>query len=129
MAAASCPFGYGSNSKEAPPAHTQLERARHSRWWPDQLDLKSLRHPAAGPEQPSYHEEFLTLDLDLVKADIMELMVTSQEWWPADYGGSKGRPLPPATDHHRRQNPPRHRRHTPCFTRPLRPVLHPHGVA
>jgi len=92
MAAAAqsgCPFGFGKKA-EARPLHTQDEAARSSRWWPHQLDLKPLRpptpDPAAGLSHKPYAEEFLSLDLDAVKADIMELMVTSQDWWPADYG-------------------------------------------
>lgn len=40
--------------------------------------------PTAG--RATYAEEFKTLDLDAVKADIMKVMTTSQNWWPADYG-------------------------------------------
>jgi catalase-peroxidase len=59
-------------------------------WWPNQLDLKKLQQnpPAADPmgHDFSYSEEFKTLDLAAVKRDIEEVMTTSQEWWPADYG-------------------------------------------
>jgi catalase-peroxidase len=34
----------------------------------------------------NYAEEFKTLDLGALKKDIDELMTTSQDWWPADYG-------------------------------------------
>ena len=34
----------------------------------------------------NYAEEFNSLDLDAVKKDIIDLMTTSQDWWPADYG-------------------------------------------
>jgi catalase-peroxidase len=59
-------------------------------WWPDQVDLSVLRQHAA-PITPmdddfDYAAEFRTLDLDEVKRDITEVMTTSQEWWPADYG-------------------------------------------
>jgi catalase (peroxidase I) len=37
-------------------------------------------------EDFSYKEEFKTLDLDALKRDIVEVMTTSQDWWPADYG-------------------------------------------
>lgn len=33
-----------------------------------------------------YAEEFATLDLDALKRDVFEVMTTSQDWWPADYG-------------------------------------------
>ncbi len=59
-------------------------------WWPDQLDLRVLhRHSSLSDpmgEGFSYADEFATLDLDAVKADIREALATSQDWWPADYG-------------------------------------------
>ncbi|MCU4971889.1 catalase/peroxidase HPI [Halobacteria archaeon AArc-m2/3/4] len=59
-------------------------------WWPNQLNLKVLDQNAR-PVDPmgedfDYAEEFQTLDLDEVKADIEDVMTTSQDWWPADYG-------------------------------------------
>lgn len=59
-------------------------------WWPDQLDLTPLRQhsPASNPmgKDFNYAEEFKTLDLKAVKKDLEELMTSSQDWWPADYG-------------------------------------------
>ncbi|MGV9818688.1 catalase/peroxidase HPI [Nocardia xishanensis] len=59
-------------------------------WWPNQLNLKILqKNPAvANPmdEDFDYAAEFATLDLAAVKRDIVEVMTTSQDWWPADYG-------------------------------------------
>jgi catalase-peroxidase len=59
-------------------------------WWPDQLDLTPLRQhtPQSNPygEAFDYAEAFKKLDLEAVKKDIEELMTTSQDWWPADYG-------------------------------------------
>jgi catalase-peroxidase len=59
-------------------------------WWPNQLNLKVLaKNPAvANPlgEEFNYAEAFKTLDLAAVKQDIAEVMTTSQDWWPADYG-------------------------------------------
>lgn len=59
-------------------------------WWPNQLKLNILRQNSAlsNPmgEAFNYAEEFKTLDLAAVKNDIFDLMTTSQEWWPADYG-------------------------------------------
>jgi catalase-peroxidase len=77
-----------------PVAH---ERAAHPTqgggnrgWWPDRLNLKILaKNPAvANPlgEDFNYAAAFEALDLDAVKQDIAELLTTSQDWWPADYG-------------------------------------------
>ncbi|PPJ00793.1 catalase/peroxidase HPI [Nocardia nova] len=59
-------------------------------WWPEQLNLKVLQHNPAeinpfGADY-DYAAEFATLDLAAVKADIIEVMTTSQDWWPADFG-------------------------------------------
>jgi catalase-peroxidase len=59
-------------------------------WWPNQLDLSVLHQhsPLSNPigDDFNYREEFKTLDLDALKRDLVELMTTSQDWWPADYG-------------------------------------------
>ena len=59
-------------------------------WWPNQLNLKILHQnpPSADPmgEDFDYAAEFKTLDLAAVKKDIEQIMTTSQDWWPADYG-------------------------------------------
>ncbi len=59
-------------------------------WWPNQLNLKILRKnsPLSDPmgKDFSYAEAFKTLDLDELKKDIEQVMTTSQDWWPADYG-------------------------------------------
>ena len=59
-------------------------------WWPNQLSLKVLhRNPPAGDPMGAefnYAEEFKTLDLDALKKDIEQVMTTSQDWWPADFG-------------------------------------------
>ena len=59
-------------------------------WWPDRLNLKILaKNPAeADPMGDSfdYAAEFESLDLDSVKKDIEDLLTTSQDWWPADFG-------------------------------------------
>lgn len=63
---------------------------RNRDWWPNQLKLNILRQHSSlsNPMDPSfdYAKEFKSLDLAAVKKDINELMVNSQEWWPADYG-------------------------------------------
>ena len=59
-------------------------------WWPDQLNLKALRQnsPLSDPMDGDfdYAEAVKTLDVDALKQDVEEVMTTSQDWWPADYG-------------------------------------------
>ena len=59
-------------------------------WWPDQLDLSVLHTNSAksSPVGPgfSYAEQFAGLDIEALKADLVEVMRTSQDWWPADFG-------------------------------------------
>jgi len=59
-------------------------------WWPNQVNLKILHQhsPKSNPMDPgfNYAEEFSTLDLAAVKADLKALMTDSQDWWPADFG-------------------------------------------
>ena len=59
-------------------------------WWPEQLNLKVLRRnsPLSDPmgEDFDYAEAVKTLDVNALKNDIEEVMTTSQDWWPADYG-------------------------------------------
>jgi catalase-peroxidase len=59
-------------------------------WWPNRLNLKILaKNPAvANPlgEEFNYAKAFQTLDLAAVKQDIAEVLTTSQDWWPADFG-------------------------------------------
>jgi catalase-peroxidase len=59
-------------------------------WWPNQLDLQVLHQhsPRANPmdEDFDYAHEFESLDVDALKQDVFDVMTTSQDWWPADYG-------------------------------------------
>jgi catalase-peroxidase len=59
-------------------------------WWPNQPNVGVLHQhsPRANPmgEGFDYAAEFATLDLEALKQDIVEVMTTSQDWWPADYG-------------------------------------------
>ncbi|GHI03882.1 hydroperoxidase [Streptomyces cellostaticus] len=79
---------------KCPVAH---DRAAHPtqgggnrQWWPERLNLKILaKNPAvANPlgEEFDYAEAFKALDLAAVKQDIAEVLTTSQDWWPADFG-------------------------------------------
>jgi catalase-peroxidase len=80
-----------SENPAIPAPTPKSTRPRTNRdWWPNQLDLQVLHQhsPRSNPmgEDFSYAEEFKTLDLDALKRDIFEVMTTSQDWWPADYG-------------------------------------------
>jgi len=59
-------------------------------WWPEQLDLSPLRQHdvESNPlgKDFDYAKEFQTLDLNAVKKDIAEVLKTSRDWWPSDYG-------------------------------------------
>ena len=59
-------------------------------WWPNQVDLGVLNKPSRDSdplgEDFDYKQAFASLDVDALKADLVELMHTSQDWWPADYG-------------------------------------------
>jgi len=79
-----CPVMGGANT------HTAVGSTANQHWWPNQLNLKIL-HQNSSLSDPmdasfNYAEEFKTVELDELKKDIEELMTTSQDWWPADYG-------------------------------------------
>lgn len=79
-----CPVFGGSAS------HQSRGTTANQKWWPNQTSLKPLRQNSSlsDPmgEDFDYAEEFKTLDLDALSADLDALMTDSQEWWPADYG-------------------------------------------
>jgi catalase-peroxidase len=79
-----CPFSSGIMNKTAGGGTSNRD------WWPNQLKLNILRQHStlSNPmgEEFNYAREFNSLDLAEVKKDIYELMTTSQDWWPADYG-------------------------------------------
>jgi catalase-peroxidase len=79
-----CPFS------GAPLKQTAGSGTRNTDWWPNQLKLNVLRQYSSlsNPMEESfdYVKEFNSLDFDALKKDINELMTTSQDWWPADYG-------------------------------------------
>ena len=82
------------SESESPAIHAPTLKPHQPRsnqdWWPNQLDLSVLHQhsPASNPmgEGFNYAEELKTLDVDALKQDIIEVMTTSQGWWPADYG-------------------------------------------
>jgi catalase-peroxidase len=79
-----CPFS-GASLKQTAGSGT-----RNTDWWPNQLKMNVLRQYSSlsNPMEESfdYVKEFNSLDFDALKKDINELMTTSQDWWPADYG-------------------------------------------
>ncbi|UER53329.1 catalase/peroxidase HPI [Kineosporiaceae bacterium SCSIO 59966] len=84
---------HGSES-ENPVIDSPTPKAHRPRtirdWWPDQLDLTVLHqhHPAGNPlgADFSYRDEFAKLDVEALKRDVMEVLTTPQDWWPADFG-------------------------------------------
>jgi len=79
-----CPFTGGAMKRTAATHRSNRD------WWPNALDLRVLRQNSslADPmgEEFDYAEEFKSLDLDAVMADLKSLISNSQDWWPADYG-------------------------------------------
>ena len=79
---ASCPVAHAKYPVEG--------GANNRGWWPNRLNLSILRkHPAeANPMGADfdYAAEFNSLDLDALRQDIDQVMTTSQDWWPADFG-------------------------------------------
>jgi hypothetical protein len=59
-------------------------------WWPNQLNLQVLHQhsPRSNPmdEDYDYPTEFQGLDVEALKQDVIEVLTTPQDWWPADYG-------------------------------------------
>src|SRR5213075_466406 len=70
--------------------HITPKGSQNRDWWPNALDLKILQqdHPGASPmgEQFDYAAEFKTVDLNALRKDVVAVMTTSKDWWPADYG-------------------------------------------
>ena len=79
-----CPFSNGVSKQSAG------NGTKNSDWWPNQLKLNILRQHSelSNPmgEDFVYSEAFKSLDYEALKKDIITLMTSSQDWWPADYG-------------------------------------------
>ena len=85
---------HGSESENPvidPPEPATEHRPRSNQdWWPNQLDLRVLHQhsPAGNPmdEGFDYAQAVAGLDVEALKQDVFDVMTTSQDWWPADYG-------------------------------------------
>ena len=99
-AAAGCPVAHdsvtaqGSESEnpaiDSPTPKTGGRPRTNRDWWPNQLEL-SVLHAHSSKGNPlgagfSYAEEFSKLDVEALKQDIIQVLTTSQDWWPADFG-------------------------------------------
>jgi len=84
-----CPFHFGKKDQSAGLSTTSNGKTNKD-WWPNQLDLSILRQHSekSNPmgEDFDYAKAFNNLDYEALKKDIREVMTTSQDWWPADYG-------------------------------------------
>lgn len=74
-----------------PKAHAPLT---NQDWWPEQIDV-SILHAHSNKGNPlgddfDYAKEFAKLDVEALKADVISVITTSQDWWPADYGSYAG---------------------------------------
>ncbi|ANH39662.1 Catalase-peroxidase [Nocardioides dokdonensis FR1436] len=94
-AAQSATQQHGGSESENPgiPGPTAPEGAAprtNQDWWPHRLDLSPLRvHSSKGDPLGAdfdYAREVGSLDAEAVKADVVQLLRTSQDWWPADFG-------------------------------------------
>jgi catalase-peroxidase len=79
-----CPFS-GASLQQTAGGGT-----RNQDWWPNQLRMNILRQHSnlSNPmgESFDYAKAFASLDLPTLKKDIIDVLTTSQDWWPADYG-------------------------------------------
>jgi catalase-peroxidase len=83
----------GASAEGCPVVHGRVDPTQgdaNSQWWPNRLNLKILaKNPdVADPNDAGfdYADAFNSLDLATVKRDIAEVLTTSQDWWPADFG-------------------------------------------
>jgi catalase-peroxidase len=85
----------GKNESKSPDMGTSMNHGAgggtsNRDWWPNKLNVNILRQHSSKSnpmgEEFNYAEEFLTLDLEAVKKDLLKVMTDSQDWWPADFG-------------------------------------------
>ncbi|RZV44193.1 MAG: catalase/peroxidase HPI [Acidimicrobiales bacterium] len=84
MSNGKCPVMHGENK------HKATGSTANQHWWPEQLNLQML-HQNSAEANPmgkrfNYAKEFSKINLDKLQKELEELMTTSQDWWPADYG-------------------------------------------
>ena len=77
-------------ARPAAARHTAAGAYSNADWWPNQLNLRIL-HQNSTKSSPmdadfDYATEFAKVDLNELKKDVIEVLTTSQDWWPADYG-------------------------------------------
>jgi len=76
-----CPIAHGANTEAS---NTPMA------WWPNALNLDILHQhdTKTNPLGPSfsYRKELKKLDVKALKKDVKKLLITSQDWWPADWG-------------------------------------------
>ncbi|MCR6640600.1 MAG: catalase/peroxidase HPI [Sporocytophaga sp.] len=84
-----CPFHFGSKGKSGGLSVGNNGKTNKD-WWPNQLDLSVLRQHSSKSDPMGddfdYKQAFNSLDYAALKNDIREVLTTSQDWWPADYG-------------------------------------------
>ncbi|MED5322056.1 MAG: peroxidase family protein, partial [Planctomycetota bacterium] len=73
-----------------PSTHATSEARSSQSWWPGQirLDILHQHQPIASPlpDDFDYAAAFAAVDLDVLQSEVVDLMTTSQDWWPADWG-------------------------------------------
>jgi catalase-peroxidase len=79
-----------ASAGKCPVIHTRVSFRSNRDWWPEQLNLRILHQNSALADPMgqgfSYATEFKKLDLKALKKDLIKVMKTSQDWWPADFG-------------------------------------------
>lgn len=85
--ASGCPFHQAGGQ-------TSVASTSNADWWPNalNLDILSQHDKKTNPMDPDfdYAAAFKSLDLEAVKQDLRELINSSQDWWPSDYGSYIG---------------------------------------
>ncbi|MGB2014871.1 MAG: peroxidase family protein, partial [Flavobacteriales bacterium] len=97
---ASCEHAEGGSASGCPfhantgPAGENGRAKSLQEWWPNRLDLGVLRQHSdkSNPmgSEFDYREAFANVDYDVLKKDIEDVMLDSQDWWPADWGNYGG---------------------------------------